>query len=264
MQFATVGSITLHYSQEGRKGGPALVFIHSIGTDLRIWDEVLPHFSDDFNLIRYDLRGHGLSDAPPAPYSMGDHADDLASLTRYLQVEAAIVIGISVGGLVAMAFAAAHPEHVKALILCDTAAKIGTASMWNERIATLQHKGMDSAGEAILARWFAPTYISQHAAEYHGYYNMFTRNSLTGYTATCAAIRDADMTEIVRSITAKTLVLCGAEDKSTPPDQGRALAELLPSARFAVVENAGHLPCIEQSDGFVSLIKPFCQEQSNA
>lgn len=264
MQFATVGGITLHYSLEGRKDGPALVFVHSIGTDQRIWDGVLPYLADDFRLLRYDLRGHGLSDAPPAPYSIGDHVADLAGLMRHLQIEAAIVIGISLGGLVAMGYAAAHPQHVNALVLCDTSSKIGTAAMWNERIDTLRQKGMDSMTEAILGRWFSPGYINQYPAEYRGYCNMLTRTSLIGYTASCEAIRDADLTETARTITAKTLVLCGADDKSTPPEVGRALAETLPHARFAVVEGAAHLPCIDQSERFASVIKPFCQEQANA
>ncbi|MEP7285291.1 MAG: 3-oxoadipate enol-lactonase [Chloroflexota bacterium] len=264
MQFATVGGITLHYRLEGRQDALALIFVHSIGTDLRIWDSVLPHFADDFKLIRHDLRGHGLSDDSPAPKSMRNHVDDLQGLISYLQIEVAIVIGISLGGLVAMGYAAAYPQHVKALVLCDTATKIGTAAAWNARIETLRQHGIDSMDEVIVARWFSPAYINQHPAEYRGYRNMLTRTSLVGYTASCEAIRDVDMTEAARTITAKTLVLCGTEDVSTSPDQGRALAETLPNASFAVVEGAGHLPCIEQSDQLAGLIKPFCQEQMNA
>jgi len=263
MQFATVDGVTLHYRLEGRQGGPGLIFIHSIGTDLRIWDGVVPHFADSFTILRYDLRGHGLSDDPPAPYSVNDHVADLQGLVGLLNIETATVIGISLGGLVAMGYAVAYPDRVKALVLCDTSAKIGSAMTWNDRIEILRHNGMDTLAQMVMPRWFSPTYISQHPTEYRGYYNLLTRTSATGYSANCEAIRDADLAEAVQNITAKTLVMCGSEDQSTTPDQGRALAATIPNARFAPVENAAHLSCIEQPDQLASLIKSFCQEQAN-
>src|SRR5436190_7459498 len=107
MQFAPVGEVTLHYRLEGRQGSPTLIFLHSIGTDLRIWDGVVPHFVDDFTILRYDLRGHGLSDVPPAPYATDDHVADLQGLVSHLNIETAVVIGVSLGGLVAMGYAVA-------------------------------------------------------------------------------------------------------------------------------------------------------------
>ena len=216
MKFVAVQGITLHYVFEGLKEGVPLVFINSLGGDLRIWDKLVPYFVEHFPIIRYDKRGHGLSDCPPGPYSIRDHANDLANLLEYLQVKQAILVGVSVGGMIALDYAINHPQSVGALVLCDTAAKLGTAEYWHERIESLRKNGFDDVAEAIVSRWFSPTFFNQHSADYQGYFNMLTRTPIAGYIATCEAIRDADLRDSVRTIKAKSLILCGAEDSATP------------------------------------------------
>jgi 3-oxoadipate enol-lactonase len=260
IQFVTIGKITLHYSVEGVPDGLPLVFINSLGTDFRIWDNVIPHFADRFRLIRHDKRGHGLSDCPPGPYSIRDHSDDLAGLLDYLQVNEAVVIGISVGGLIALDYAINHPQQVKALVLSDTGAKLGTADYWNERIEAVRANGLAHLAEPILTRWFAPIFLEQRPTEYQGYANMLTRTPAAGYNGTCAALGAADLREPARTITAKTLVLCGAEDQATPPEIGRELAQTLPNARFELIDQAGHLPCIEQPEAMAAKIDQFLRE----
>ena len=257
MKFATVGGVVLHYTVEGLPAGVPLVFINSLGSDLRIWDKLTPNFAEDFPIIRYDLRGHGLSDCPPGPYTIRDHANDLAGLLKHLKVTQALLIGISVGGMIALDYAAANPHSVRALILSDTGAKIGTTESWNERIAAVRQRGLDQMAETILARWFTPTFSEQHPAGYRGYYNMLTRMPVAGYIATCEALRDADLREAVGRITTKSLVLGGAEDLSTPPDLGRELAAALPDAHFELIEKAAHLPCIEQPEVMAAKINRF-------
>lgn len=234
-----------------------LVFINALGTDLRIWDGVVPHFTDRYPVIRFDKRGHGLSDCPPAPYSIRDFSTDLLGLLDHLEVLQATLVGISVGGLIAMDFAVLCPERVHALVLCDTAPKIGTAELWNERISTLRAHGMHSMANAILFRWFSPSFPERSPASNRGYYNMLTRTPVEGYTGTCEAIRDVDLTENVKSISARTLVLCGAEDISTPPDAARKLVEIMPDAKFQEIPGAGHLICVEQPDAVAEGIARF-------
>jgi 3-oxoadipate enol-lactonase len=257
MKFATIGEITLHYTLAGVNNGVPLVFINSLGSDLRIWDKVVSRLAPRFSIIRYDKRGHGLSDCPPGPYTISDHAAELAGLLELLQITEVIPIGISVGGMIAQAFALEQPQQVKALVLCDTGAKIGTTELWNERIDILRQKGMAYLGDTILARCFSSTFAEQHPADYRGYYNMLTRMPVEGYTATCEALRDADFREVGGRIQAKTLVLCGSEDLSTPPDLNRTLAASLPEARFELIEQAAHLPCIEQPEAMATKIDQF-------
>src|SRR5690606_10019247 len=94
MNFATLDTVTLQYVVEGRESGPPLVFVNSLGTDLRIWDGVVPRFKDRFRIVRYDKRGHGLSDAPEGPYTIAGHAGDLHQLLQHLEIDNPIVVGL--------------------------------------------------------------------------------------------------------------------------------------------------------------------------
>lgn len=255
--FQTINGLTLHYRLDGSPGNPALVFINSLGSDLRIWDGLVAQFASDYFVIRYDKRGHGLSDCPPGPYTIGDHTADLRALLDELGIKTAVPIGISVGGMIALDLAARYPERVAKLVVSDTGAVIGTAVYWAERIAGLETDGFTNLGEAILARWFAPAFAERQPAAYRGYGNMLMRTPLAGYIATCAAIRDADLRQAVRAIKAETLVLCGADDQATPPALNEELAALLQKGRYQVIPHAAHLPCIEQPDLMADLITEF-------
>jgi 3-oxoadipate enol-lactonase len=257
LNFTTGNGITIHYAFDGPRGEIPLVFVNALGTDLRIWDGVVQHFVNRYPLVRYDKRGHGLSDSPPAPYSIRDFSTDLLRLLEHLDLSKVILLGISVGGMIALDFAASWPERVHSMVLCDTAPVIGTAVLWNDRIDKLRQNGMPSMAEAILARWFAPTFKQRSPAAYQGFYNMLTRMPVEGYTGTCEAIRDADLTEVTRTIGARSLILCGTEDVSTPPDLVRGLVELMPHAEFQEIPGAGHSTCIEQPDAVAKQIERF-------
>ena len=260
MNFVTVGGVTLHYRREGLAQGTPLLFLNSLGTDLRIWQGVSLHLVDHFPLIRYDLRGHGLSDVPPGPYTIADHANDLVGLLAHLQLETVILAGISVGGIVAMDFAARFPARTAALVLCDTTDQLGTADYWNERIAAIKQKGMEQLADSILDRWFAPGFAERRPAAYRGYRNLLLRAPVEGYIGTCAALRDVHFEGVAEAIDARTLVLCGAEDVATPPQVVRALAEKMPNGHFTLVDGAGHLPCVERPAVLASLVDAFLKE----
>jgi len=257
MNFMIGNGLTTHYMLEGTGEGIPLVFINALGTDLRIWDGVVPHLTDRCRVLRFDKRGHGLSDCPPAPYSIHDFSTDLLGLLDQLEIPQAIVVGISVGGMIAMDFAASWPQRVHSIVLCDTAPVIGTTESWNDRINRIRQHGMGSMAEAILARWFSPAFKEKLPSVYQGYYNMLTRMPVDGYTGTCEAIRDTDLTETIRTIETHTLILCGTEDVSTPPDLVRGLVELMPNAEFQEISGAGHSTCIEQPGLVAEQIERF-------
>jgi 3-oxoadipate enol-lactonase len=214
---------------------------------------------EHFPIIRYDKRGHGLSDCPPGPYSIRDLSNDLAGLLAYLHVTEAILIGISIGGLIALDFTINHPQKVSALVLCDTGAKIGTPDFWTQRIEAVSNHGMPDIAETIMSRWFAPTFSQRRAADYQEYFDMLVHMPTIGYTATCKALRDADLRDKLDTIEVKSLVLCGSEDMATPPKLGRELAASL-NAHFELIENAAHLPCIEQPSAMATKMLRFFQE----
>jgi 3-oxoadipate enol-lactonase/4-carboxymuconolactone decarboxylase len=235
--------LNLHYRSDG--AGDPLVLINALGTDLRVWDAVATQLAPYARLIRYDKRGHGLSSAPPAPYTIRDHVADLKYLLDALALERVNLVGISVGGLIAMQFALEQPGRVSRLILCDTDAKIGTAEGWEQRIAAVRAHGLEPMSAEILARWFAPAFKATHPAVWEGCRHMLARQPVEGYVGTCAALRDADLRDSVGAITVPVLVLAGREDTSVTVEAAQSLAERL-GASFGVIEGSGHLPPVEQ------------------
>lgn len=262
MNFVTVNKVTLHYKLEGANDGLPLVFINSLGSDLRIWDEVLPGLPARWRTIRYDKRGHGLSDSPAGPYTIRDHAEDLAGLLDFLQIEQAILIGVSVGGMIALDFTAVYPQRVSALILCDTAAKLGTDDYWQERIQAIQKQGMPPMVETILSRWFAPDFPQKQPAAYQGFRNLLSRTDVNGYVATCAALAAADLRDCLPDIRQPALVLCGVEDSATPPELVGGLADGLSNGSFQLIPQAGHTLSVEQPEAVAQAIIQFLQENS--
>ncbi len=257
MPFARVNDIVLHYADNGVAGGPALVFSNSLGTDFRIWDAMIGELGYGGRIIRYDKRGHGLSGAALPPYSMTDHVADLAGLLDYLEVSSAIVCGLSVGGMIAQGLAALRPDLVSALILMDTAHKIGNVESWNDRIEAVGKNGIASVSGPILERWFTSSYRSPDNADFAGYAAMLDRTPVAGYVGTCAAIRDADLTESTRALNLPVLCIVGDEDGATPPDLVRSTADLIDGATFEIVKEAGHLPCIERPKETAALVRSF-------
>ncbi|WP_337270673.1 3-oxoadipate enol-lactonase [Oryzifoliimicrobium ureilyticus] len=258
MQFARINEVTIHYQTlAGPPDKPVIVFANSLGTDFRIWRDIVVRLAGDYPVILYDKRGHGLSDIGKTPYSIEDHAEDLIGLLDLLNVSNAVVCGLSVGGLVAQAVFHKRPDLVKALILCNTATQIGSAEMWNARIAAVEESGITSIVDAVMERWFTPAFRSPDNHAFQGYCNMLARQSNEGYAATCASIRDADYTEAAKRIAVPTLCIGGDQDGSTPPDLIRRTAGLIPGAHCEIIEGTGHIPCVEQPEALTGLIQNF-------
>ncbi|ANY76858.1 3-oxoadipate enol-lactonase [Microvirga ossetica] len=260
MAFARINGIVLHHQVVGPTDGPVLVFINSLGSDFRIWQEVVPAFADRFRIVLYDKRGHGLSDAPSAPYTIDDHTADLVGLLDHLKIERAALVGLSVGGMIAQRMAVRAPERVQALTLCCTAAKIGTPELWAERIAGVENGGIEPLADNVLQRWFTPLFRETHADEVAGWRNMLVRTPAHGYAGTCAAIRDSDLRPDAGRIAIPTLCVAGDQDGSTPADVVKGTADLIPGARFALIDGAGHIPCVEKPAVLSTLIKEHLQE----
>ncbi|HSH41870.1 MAG TPA: 3-oxoadipate enol-lactonase [Arenicellales bacterium] len=260
MQAANVNGINIHYRSVGRDAGPTLVFVNSLGTDWRVWERVADRFADRFQLVFHDKRGHGLSDAGSGGVRISDHAADVGALLDELAITDAVVCGISVGGMIALELAAARPELVRALVLCDTGHRIGTAELWNGRIAAIREHGMDAVADGALERWFSESFRSARAAETALWRNMLLRTPVEAYTATCAAIRDADLTDSAGAVRVPALCLCGSEDQSTPPELMRELAALLADGRYREIAGAGHLPTVECADEVALRMSAFFEE----
>jgi len=258
MQFARLNGITLHYQMLGDSGvKPLIVFINSLGTDFRIWRDVVVRLAGDFAILLYDKRGHGLSDIGPTPYQIDDHAADLAALLDRLGGRPAIVCGLSVGGQVAMALHASRPDLVRSLILCGTGPKLGTAESWGARIAAVQAGGIAAIADGVMKGWLTPAFHAAQPAEVDGYRNMLSRQPVAGYLATCAALAASDFRAIVPLIDVPTLCVTGESDGTATATATAELARAIPGARFEVIAGAAHIPCIEQPEKLSQIIRAF-------
>ena len=188
MRFMRTNGGVAHYADEGPREASAMVFINSLGTDLRIWDDVARLLSPDFRIVRYDKRGHGLSELGPERCDMADYAGDLAALMDALGVQRATVVGLSIGGLVAQELYRQRPDLFAALVLSDTAAKIGADESWDARIAEVERGGIEAIADAVLERWFTADFRARRRDELAGWRAMLTRTPKQGYLAACGAL----------------------------------------------------------------------------
>ncbi len=255
MDVINVNDVSLHVQVEGPDDGPPVVFANSLGTDLRLWDGVVAKLPPGLRLIRYDKRGHGLSDCPAPPYSMGALITEVEGVMDALGVRDAVFVGLSIGGLIAQGLAAKRLDLVRAVVLSNTAAKIGTRAMWEERIEAIRADGLPAMTDAILERWFAPDFRSSAAVA--PWRRMVETCPEDGYVGCCAAIAGTDFYNISGDLRLPTLVIAGDRDGATPPDLVRELAELIPGARFELMRGTGHLPCVEDPNTYAGHLVDF-------
>ncbi len=264
MEMIEIGDVILHYRVDGDPEGAPVVFANSLGTDFRLWDQVMPLLPRGLKVLRFDMRGHGLSSCPGDDYRMNELVGDSAGLIDALGFGGCLFVGLSIGGIIAQGLAASHPELLHAMVISNTAACIGTPEMWRERIDAVRAGGVEVLADAILDRWFARKFHLNRKLELAGWRNMLTRTPDAGYIGCSSAIAANDYTESTARLSLPTLAIAGREDGSTPPDMVRATAGLVPGSRFELIENAAHLPCVEQPLEYARLLGDFIRETGHA
>jgi len=257
MPFLSSFGVALHYRIGGRAGKPRIAFTNSLGSDMRIWGTVEQILRDDFEMLFFDQRGHGLSQNAVAPYTLDDLSGDLLALLDALGWERTALCGVSVGGLIAMDAALKDAARVSHLMLFDTAPRIGNVDLWAARIATVEADGLEAHADSFLARWFPPSFAEEWPEAWRGWKRMLQATPKEGYIATCAALRDADLTASIHRLDLPVLLLAGAEDISTPPSLVQQMTHDIRDSRFATVPKAGHLPMIDASEAVAGEIRSF-------
>jgi 3-oxoadipate enol-lactonase len=258
MRIADLGDLKVHYRIDGNPDGRPVVFANSLGTDLRLWDQVLPLLPQGLKYIRYDKRGHGLTELTPAPYSMGTLVRDVERLMDHLAVKDALFVGLSIGGMIAQGLAVKRMDLVRAMVLSNTGAKIGQPAMWDDRIAAVKAGGIEALADSIMERWFSAPF--RKTAEFHAWRNMLVRQPAEGYTGCSAAISGTDFYTPTSGLRLPTLGIAGSDDGSTPPDLVRETVDLIPGSQFHLIRKAGHLPCVEQPEEYAAVLTRFMQE----
>ncbi len=245
----------LHIREGGDPGGTPVVFANSLGTDTRLWDALLPLLPPGHRFVRYDKRGHGRSDVPPQPYRMGTLISDAEAILDHLGVTGCTFVGLSIGGLIAQGLAVKRPDLVARLVLSNTAAKIGTQKLWDDRIATVLESGLEPLADGVMERWFGRDFRESDALPL--WRARFCETPREGYAGCCAAIRGTDLHAATARLRLPTLAIVGSEDGATPPDLVRETAALIPGARFEIIPRVGHLPCVEDPAAYAELLGPF-------
>lgn len=258
MKICDLGEVQLHYREDGTPDGAPLVFANSLGTDLRLWDKVVPLLPKGLRIIRFDKRGHGLSSCSAAPYSMGALVRDTEQLLDALNIKDALFVGLSIGGMIAQALAVKRPDLIRAMVLSNTAAKIGTPAMWHDRIDALEKGGIEGMADAVMERWFSRAFLA--TPELIAWRNMLVRTPVAGYAGCCAAISGTDLYTPTSGLRLSTLAIAGSEDGSTPPDLVRETADLIPGSKFHLIRGAGHLPCVEKPEEYAAALSGFIKE----
>jgi 3-oxoadipate enol-lactonase len=253
-------SVPLHHSIDGPdalSGAPVLVLGASLGTTGAIWQPQLPALAQRFRVVRYDHRGHGRSPAPAGPYRLDDLGGDVLALLDTLGADRVHLAGVSIGGAVAAWVAATAPDRVDRLALLATSPRFGTPALWTERAAAVRAEGMAAIADQVVGRWFTPGFTSRHAAVVGWVRQQLVTTPAEPYASCCAALENLDLSPLLPSITAPTLVLAGADDPVSPPEHARAVGGSIPGARVEVVPDAAHLLNVEQPDHVSRVLVDF-------
>ncbi len=193
MQMAEVNGVGLHFHDEGDPDGAPVVFSNSLGTDFRLWDKVVALLPPGLRIIRYDKRGHGLSECPDGPYAMGALVTDAEKLLEHLNVRDCVFVGLSIGGMIAQGLAVKRLDQVRAMVISNTGAKIGTKDMWQERMDAVRAGGIEALADATMERWFSAAF--RETAEFYAWRNMLVRTPAEGYLGCSAAIQGTDFSQ---------------------------------------------------------------------
>jgi 3-oxoadipate enol-lactonase len=257
-----VNGIDTRYVLSNEGGGPWLTFIHQLGGDLSIWDQLAGYFRDDFTVLRYDIRGHGESSVPTAPFTVADLSNDLAALLDALGAKSTHVVGMSLGGAIAQQFALDHASRVDTLTLTDTFAFTApeSRSIWDQRIETARRDGVASLAPASLERWLTPDFQHAHPEVVEQIRDVYIHTSVEGFALACAALREFNVRDRLAEIRTPTLTIAGRHDTGTPPAATQVIADAIRGARFEVLD-AAHLAPIEQSQRFAALLETFLQSR---
>jgi 3-oxoadipate enol-lactonase len=253
----TRDGVTLSFTRyPAEKGTPRIVFVHGLALDRSLWSRVTEALDGRADMVAYDCRGHGRSGRPRGPYTTAQFADDLADLLDHLGWADAAVVGCSMGGCVAQAFASRHRDRTCAALFVDTTAWYGAAAAqnWATRVVAAREKDLRSLVPSQLARWFGDTFREDNPELMSRLADIFVANDLDCYDAACKMLGAADLRRAASTIAHPAAVLVGEEDQATPPAMAKDLAERIGDGAAVVVPRTRHLTPLENPGAVVGVL----------
>lgn len=256
MSIAHINGIDVFYLTNGDPHKPAIIFSNSLGTDHSMWDGQLENLRRDFYLIRYDTRGHGLTSAPKGPYTISQLANDVLGLLDYLSIDKAFYCGISMGGLIGQYLAVHAPQRIEALVIANTAPKIGTELAWKERAAQVRKEGLTGIAESAPSRWFTPEFYGLNTGLVNQLLVNLKNTSPEGYASCCEALANEDLSKSISGITLSTLIIAGIMDPVTTVSDAIGMQDQIQQSELVQLP-ASHISNVEAEVEFNSCIKQF-------
>ena len=256
MSDVTVDGCRLSYTVDGAEDAPVVLLSHSLGTTRALWEPQLDRLRQSFRVVRYDARGHGGSQVMTGDYRIDQLGRDALGVLDAVGARRAHVCGVSLGGLVALWLGVHAPERVNGLVAANTAARLATSEIWQQRIETVRSEGMAGVVDVGLTRWFTEAFRRDQEPTVERFRRMLARCAVDGYAGSCAALRDADLTADVARIEAPLLVVTGTHDIATPPAAGRLVHEKVRGSHYCALAG-GHLGNVEQAEAFSTEVGRF-------
>lgn len=258
MPFVVANGHRVHYSLEGPEAAPVILFSNSLGTRLSMWEAQAASLRDRYRVLRYDARGQGDSEVTPGPYSIELLGRDCLALADALAIPRFHFCGLSMGGLIGQWLGIHAGPRLGKLVIANTAARVGTAEVWNARIATVEARGMPEIAAAAYGRWFTEGFVKRAPELAEPIRLGLLAANPQGYAASCAAVRDADFRDTVTSIATPLLYIGGTFDPVTTVADGRFLVDRVKGARLVELP-ASHLSNIESAVEFTAAVRAFLE-----
>lgn len=259
MSFAEIGGARLNYRLDGPQNALVIVLSNSLGTNLSMWEPQATPLTEKFRVLRYDTRGHGHSAVTPGPYTIEQLGRDVLGLLDALKIESAYFCGLSMGGMIGIWLGANAANRMKGLVLCNTAAQIGTADGWNARIKDVKERGMAAVATSVVLRWFSDNFVKKSPEVVEAMRQMLLQAPPEGYASCCAAIRDMHQRGDLARVKTRTLVIAGAQDPVIPLADAHIVADGISGAAYLELQ-AAHLSNIEAAPQFTEALLKFLSE----
>jgi len=251
--------IQMNYEFSGRKDAPVVMLSHSLGSSLVMWDPQMKILEVRFQVLRYDIRGHGKSEAPKGPYTLELLGEDAIALFDALRIDQVHWLGLSMGGMIGQAVALNHPKRLRSLALCDTAAAIAAEAqtIWQERLDAVREKGVESQLEPTMERWFTPSFLKMNPPTLGVIRKQFLATPVQAYIGCIEAIRKLNYLDRLPEIKIPTLIMVGEDDPGTPVSASEAMHKKISNSKLVIIKSARHFSNVEQSEVFNTNLLSF-------
>ena len=244
-----INGINLNYQERGLPQGLPIVFIHGFPFSNTMWSPQMMALPQDYRAISFDIRGHGESDVADGQYSIELFTDDLVALLDHLDIQRAVLCGLSMGGYIALRTVERHPERVRALVLCDTRSEPDSNEAKIKRTAqikAIQSHGAKPFAESFVKAVFAPDTLAKDRQLVAGIQTVIASTSPLSLCGTLLALAArTDTTPALAGINVPTLIMAGEHDAITPPSASHSMQSHIKGSEIHIVPRAAHLSNLE-------------------